>query len=257
MGKKKFKKSAPPIDQTVVQKKGFPYKIFLIAALVIGVITFLTISGILIYKMPQVQEFFGIRSSDPTDVASVVEEVSQVVLLPTDETPTFATVSDVTKLSDQEFFNNAQNGDVVLIYENAKKAYLYRPSSRQLIEIGPVNPAPDGGDVAGAEISDTDAPLEPARLLLRNGTSVSGLTRTVEVQIETAGIEFELAGRENASRSDYEQTVVVDISGTHTAVAQSLASELGGTVASLPEGEGSPSDADILVILGETSTGEQ
>lgn len=257
MGKKKFKKSVAPVEETSSSKKGFPYKIFLIAAVVIAVISFLSITGILVYKTPYIQELLGKRSTDATDVASVVDEVSEVVLLPSDEEPTFATVSDVTKLSDQEFFNNAENGDIVLIYEKAKKAFLYRPSVRQLIEIGPVTTQEGEAAVAGAETSVSPTSTEPARVLLRNGTSVSGLTRSIETQLGQKGIEFELAGRENASRNDYEQTIVVDVSGTQSAMAQELAKALGASVGSLPEGENTPTNSDILVILGQTSAEAQ
>jgi cytoskeletal protein RodZ len=65
-------------------------------------------------------------------------EVGQLVELP-DERPTIATVSDVTKLQSQQFFAKAQNGDKVLIFTNAKRAVLYRPSTHKVIEYAPVN----------------------------------------------------------------------------------------------------------------------
>ena len=60
-------------------------------------------------------------------------------MLPTGETPTIATVTDASKLKDQAFFTNAVTGDKVLIYTNAKKAFLYRPSTNKIINIAPVN----------------------------------------------------------------------------------------------------------------------
>ncbi|HZP55482.1 MAG TPA: hypothetical protein VFB03_01790, partial [Candidatus Saccharimonadales bacterium] len=69
----------------------------------------------------------------------LVLQVSKLAELPTGEDPTVATVSDVSKLSGQTFFANAQNGDKVLIYTKAKKAYLYRPSTNKLINVAPLN----------------------------------------------------------------------------------------------------------------------
>jgi hypothetical protein len=69
----------------------------------------------------------------------LINEVGQLMLLPTDEQPTIATVSDVTKLMDQPFFANAKNGDKVLIYTQTKKAILYRESINKIIEVAPVN----------------------------------------------------------------------------------------------------------------------
>lgn len=83
-------------------------------------------------------------SSNPTLTAQqqnqdLISKVGKLTVLPTGETPTIATVTDITKLKDQPFFANAQNGDKVLIYTGAKKAYLYRPSTNKLINIAPVN----------------------------------------------------------------------------------------------------------------------
>ncbi len=70
---------------------------------------------------------------------NLVKDVGKITVLPTDETPTVATVADASKLKNQAFFKDAQNGDKVLIYTKAKKAYLYRPSTNKIIEIAPVN----------------------------------------------------------------------------------------------------------------------
>lgn len=75
---------------------------------------------------------------DQRELSKLVDKVGDHILLPEGEQATIATVSDVTKLQDQEFFKNAQNGDKVLIYAQAKKAILYRPSDDKVIEIGPV-----------------------------------------------------------------------------------------------------------------------
>ena len=69
-------------------------------------------------------------------------QIGKLIELPGDETPTLATVSDVDKLRDQPFFTSAQNGDKVLIFTNAKKAILYRPSSGLIIDVAPVTIGP-------------------------------------------------------------------------------------------------------------------
>jgi len=71
------------------------------------------------------------------EVAEVVAKVGAIAVLPSD-TPQVATVTDVSKLSAQPFFKNAQNGDKVLIYAGYKKAVLYRPSANKIVEMGPV-----------------------------------------------------------------------------------------------------------------------
>lgn len=71
------------------------------------------------------------------DVAYVTNRVAQHMLLPTDETPALLTVTDSTKLT-TTFLKQAQNGDKILIYQNNKKAIIYRPSLDRVIAIGPV-----------------------------------------------------------------------------------------------------------------------
>ena len=73
------------------------------------------------------------------ETQSLVEKTGKLIELPTGEQPTVATVSDVSKLSNQTFFANAKNGDKVLIYSKAKKAILYRPSDDKVINVAPLN----------------------------------------------------------------------------------------------------------------------
>ena len=65
--------------------------------------------------------------------------------LPQGETPTVATISDVTKLADQTFFKSAKNGDVLLAYTAAMEAVIYRPSANMIINVAPIstNQAPN------------------------------------------------------------------------------------------------------------------
>ncbi len=100
----------------------------------------------------------------PTEAAiiesqNLVEKLGKFIELP-NEQPQIATVSDVSKLSNQQFFLKAQNGDKVLIYNIAKKAILYRPSTNKIIDVAAlVVPEaitePDGAATASATITPT------------------------------------------------------------------------------------------------------
>ena len=85
------------------------------------------------------QKLTQTTQSNQADVQQLIAKVGQLVLLPTDENPTIATVTDLSKLQGQPFFEQAQVGDKVLIYTNAKKAILYRPAQNKIIEIAPIN----------------------------------------------------------------------------------------------------------------------
>jgi hypothetical protein len=67
-----------------------------------------------------------------------IQDVGRLYDLPKDEKPSVATVSDKEKLKDQPFFAKAENGDITLIYSNAKLAILYRPSTKQIINVSSV-----------------------------------------------------------------------------------------------------------------------
>ena len=73
------------------------------------------------------------------EATDLVAEVGKLILLPAGEEPTIATVSDPEKLRDQPFFAQAKTGDKVLLYTNAKKAYLYDPVAHKILEVAPVN----------------------------------------------------------------------------------------------------------------------
>ena len=69
----------------------------------------------------------------------LINDVSKLLTLPAGETPTIANVSDASQARQQSaFFNNAQNGDKVLMYVKAGEAVLYRPSSNKIILVAPL-----------------------------------------------------------------------------------------------------------------------
>ncbi len=70
--------------------------------------------------------------------AAIKAKVSKLISVPADETPTLATVTDKEKLKDQPFFKDAQNGDQILIFPQAKKAIIYREKENRLINVGPI-----------------------------------------------------------------------------------------------------------------------
>src|SRR4051812_37626446 len=73
------------------------------------------------------------------EVQKMLEEVGKHIVLPTDEVPTAAVVSDLSKLKGQPFFERAALGDVVLVYANAKRVILWRPSAQKIVEVSAIN----------------------------------------------------------------------------------------------------------------------
>ncbi len=60
-------------------------------------------------------------------------EITKFIVLP-NEVPEVATISNVELLKGQDFFKDAQNGDAVLIFKDAGRGLLYRPSAHKIIE---------------------------------------------------------------------------------------------------------------------------
>ncbi|MEO7364655.1 MAG: hypothetical protein ABIV43_04100 [Candidatus Saccharimonadales bacterium] len=69
----------------------------------------------------------------------LIAAVGRLVSVPTGETPTIASVSDVQQARQQSaFFDKAKNGDKVLMYAKAGQAILYRPSTDHVVLVAPL-----------------------------------------------------------------------------------------------------------------------
>lgn len=103
---------------------------------IVGVIFILIITGGL-WVMNGKPGVLGEKNPEENvnEVEKLVDEVSALMLLPA-ETPLIATVTDQTKTSEQKFFSNSKIGDKVLVFKAEKKAILYRPSEKRIIEVG-------------------------------------------------------------------------------------------------------------------------
>lgn len=179
-----------------------------------------------------------LKQAAQEEVKKLIEEVGKLISLPEGEEPTVATVTDVEKLKDQPFFSKAKNGDKVIIYTQAKKAILYDPIARKIVDVAPVN-------------IGTSSATQTIRIVLRNGTTTTGLTTKVEPDVKKSISNVNIVTKENASQTDYEKSVVIALTDSAKDAAAKLAKDLNITTGELPGGESKPSNADLLVILGK------
>ena len=122
------------LDNSKIQnKKKFSIKFVIILLAIIIAIAGI-IGTILFYNKYQ-----------ETDI--LVQDIGKLMVLPTGEDPTVATVTDATKLTSRNFFKDVQNGDKLLAYTIAKKAILYRPSTNKIINIAPFNIDPSTTEI--------------------------------------------------------------------------------------------------------------
>lgn len=205
----------------------------------------LLILGFGVYKYVGIQKELDRLKTSPASVADaakndikrLTEEIGKLMVLPQDEMPTVATVTDVSKLLANPFFSQAQKGDRVLIYANAKKVILYRPGEKKIVDVGPIS------------ISSQSASAEKLSVTLLNGTTTAGLTKKFEPRLLSKQPSLSVSNRDNAKRRDYEKSIVVDVKKTREKAVADIAASLNMTVGDLPQSEATPT-SDIVIILG-------
>ncbi len=228
-------------------------------------ILFVVASGVAVYFYFQYKNVPVTKTAED-ELAQVKNSIGKLMELP-DETPTLATINDKSKLEKSSFFDRAENGDKVLLYTNAKKAILYRPSTGKIIDVTTINVTDIKATAPVTDVSSAvDVPKEavvgeqtttPAetpislRLALYNGTMKIGATNTLEDSIIAKFPAVTVEKKEKAVKSDYTETQVIDLSGKNADFVTKLAETIGGKiVATLPDGEVNPG-TDILVIVGQ------
>ena len=128
-----------------ITKKFFGHK-FAVPVWVLILLLLLTPTLFLTFKYNPLLATKVLGWETKTNLTSELEKylpkIQNLMTLP-EETPQFATVSDVEKIRNQPFFSNAQNGDIVLVYQQSRKTILYRPTENKIIEVGTLNlPSP-------------------------------------------------------------------------------------------------------------------
>jgi hypothetical protein len=68
---------------------------------------------------------------------AIQAKVARHYILPADEVPALATVTDKSKAS-ALFLKDAKNGDKILLYPKSRLAIVYRPSADRLVAVGPI-----------------------------------------------------------------------------------------------------------------------
>lgn len=102
-------------------------------------ILFVAAAGTSLYMYRQMSDLKNPDKVAKEEALRLVAKVGGLMVLPAGEEPTVATVADPSKLSDQPFFQNAKEGDKLMIYSQSQKVILYRPSENKIVEVSPVN----------------------------------------------------------------------------------------------------------------------
>jgi hypothetical protein len=218
-------------DKSVNLKQSVRKRFLLIAAYGIPLLLLAAFGGYYFKKYNDLKNHpVSAEQATAEEETRTIREVGKLYDLPKDEKPTIATVKDKEALKKQYpgFFDKAENGDKLLVYQNAKLAILYRPTTKQLIKVGPLQV--QSNPVVKVIGSETDR-------------------ANIEKQLKDAKLNVTASG---ASKGTLSGITVVDVSGQNTDLVKSIASLVKGQVGNLPAGEDKPEGVDILVFVGPT-----
>lgn len=97
------------------------------------------------------------QSVQKTANDDLIEKVGKITVVPTDERPTVADVSDASKLAGLPLFDKVQNGDKVLSYTKARRQVVYRPSTNQVVTVITLPEPSANTTTAEEEAANTDS----------------------------------------------------------------------------------------------------
>jgi hypothetical protein len=117
-----------------LKKKIKRYKIALTAVLIVVIL----LAGFL-YHLHENSLNKAKGPSSQSQINKTVNEVGKLMLLPSGEQPTLAIVNNASQYRSVSFFKDAENGDELLVYAQAREAILYRPSINKIISVAPLN----------------------------------------------------------------------------------------------------------------------
>lgn len=208
------------------------FLILLVALIVVGFLYYQTKQ-----ELTQVTSLEGQELIAQKEAKEVTDSLKKLTILPEEE-PVIATILDVQLLASQSaFYKNAENGDKLVIYPTAQKAYIYSPTKKVIVNAGPL-------------VVDQNENTRPVLFEIRNGSIRAADAQTVKTELEKN--QQVVAEISPASRQDYSGTYIIPINPAIqpeqlTEFAQQYDAEV---MPKLPAGE-DPSSADILIIVGE------
>lgn len=201
---------------------------FIIVLLSLVALVFVAVAGFFAYK------YFSDRPAESTTnqpldseaAGTVLDQVSRIYTIPTRDNVTVVRIGNPAELSGNAELAVAQKGDYYIQFSFQNHALLYRPSENKIVLIQQIN------SVIAIYMRDVDE--SQAREIAQQ---LQDSSTVVDVQVYAA------------ERREVSGTVVVVNDPKFEAVAASVATQLGGVVGSLPEGETTNPSASLQIYL--------
>lgn len=268
MFKKKAKNQPTPIKKSISKSKTNNKTTSYTNSVLVIVVILLIISlaalvflyfeyGKLEDKFSETQNTTNLSEENYLKNGDLLLRVGRHIRLP-ETAPQIATVANIDSLVEQQpFFKGAKNGDKVLIYPD--KVIVYDEQNDIIVNVGFLinnNTTTSTAATSTEEIisdkseEDEEDKLQKLTVEVRNGSTIRGLA-SKNKNIIIQNDNFDVIGVANASRSNYQEGVIVDLSGGSKKEQLVKLSELLGlpVVEKLPPGEvGSPADAVVIVV---------
>lgn len=196
-----------------------------------------------------VQQWLFVAPDSDRQRAAILSAIERHMIVPADDTPVVATVTDADLLrAQQPFFANAQNGDQLVLFPNAAQAVLYSPQRDIIVNVGHTN---DSAVSQAHHAQNPPAEQEHAITLdIRNGSGRTGEAGYAQEQL-AGDSRYVVSTVGNAAHDEYSSSVLVErMSGLDASAVDALAARFNASVvSSLPVYE-APSQADLVLILG-------
>lgn len=220
-------------NSPVSLKRSVLKKTILLAAFVLPVVALAAFGGYYFKKYNDLKNNpVTAQAAAEAEEKRTIDAVTKLYDLPDDEKAVIASVQDVELLKKQYpgYFDKAEVGDKLLLYEKAALAILYRPKTNQLIRV---------------------SPLQVQKQAVIKVVGRAGDREAIEKALTDAKVTFKNGGDPKGTPTGI---TIIDLKGTNATVAQNLANIVKGQVGQLPAGEDKPTDADILIIIGPAVT---
>lgn len=133
---------------TLTKRKDIKTLITVIA--VIGIFLLGGGAGYLVYNQLVEKDVLGkantpefVSEIQQKQVDAILKDLNKLILITEEEEPTVATILDVEVLrqDNPEFYKNAQDGDILIIY--SKRAIVFRRDKNMIVNVAPVFVQPD------------------------------------------------------------------------------------------------------------------
>ncbi len=118
------------------------------------------------------------------------DEVGNLYVLPPED-PVVATVTDDSTLPKNSFYDQAENGDKILVFEKAGKLLLYRPSVKKIVDVALLDqPSAESKDtvvISGSAIQ-AENPQTPDQGVSGASSEASTSAKSGAIQPQTPNI---------------------------------------------------------------------